>query len=127
MMMDTGIMAAVIGSVGALSSAVVTALLAQRPYANTSSSTSIKDAESVHADLSLPTSPRSWTTVVVRIVGIALVGVGVGLLSGGTAIYGANLPGRLMNESSSIGSFCIGLGAACLASGVLTILYRRLP
>ncbi len=109
-------MAAVIGAVGAVGAAVVTALIAQRtgPIGEYSSSM-----------VPMPPAPVTWATIARRTLGIFLVGSGIGLLSAGAAIYGADL--KTTTDGPVIGAAFIGWGSGFLAAGVLTILYRRLP
>jgi hypothetical protein len=78
-------------------------------------------------ELAPPTQSRR--AVLLRVAGILLVGIGIGLLACGTAVYGAHTNGPAAHPEylPLLGSILIGWGAGCLAVGVLTVLYRHLP
>lgn len=124
--MDSGIMAAIIGAVGAISSAAVTAVIAQRRQPGALTTPSSSDSIS-NGSGTLPAFPLlSRGALLLRAIGILLVGTGVGLLAAGTAIYGAEVP-KLEGGGPVIGATLIGFGSASLSVGILTILCRRLP
>src|SRR5687767_3195709 len=105
-----------IGAVGAVGAAAVTAMIAHGTTPNIYSPSNSTTLE--------PPPPATWLTASRRVAGILLVGAGMRMLSAGTAFFGAE---KVAMGGPIVGGIFIGWGSGLLAAGVLTLLYRRLP